>query len=54
MSNRRFDWHEHIKDVEGEYPAARIALDRLTSELVRMPDLLKRDDCAAGCSARAA
>ncbi len=21
MPNRRFDWHEHIKDVEGEYRA---------------------------------
>ena len=29
MPNRRFDWHEHIKDVEGEYKAARIAVDRL-------------------------
>jgi hypothetical protein len=28
MPNRRFDWHEHIKDIEGEYQAARVAVDR--------------------------
>jgi hypothetical protein len=44
MPHRRFDWHEHIKDVEGEYQAARIAVDRLKAELVARPDLLKRDD----------
>jgi hypothetical protein len=40
MPNRRFDWHEHIKDVEGEYQAARIAVDRLKAELIATPDLL--------------
>ena len=44
MPNRRFDWHEHIKDVEGEYQAARIAVDRLKAGLVATPDLLKRDN----------
>src|SRR5437868_3819800 len=46
MPNRRFDWHEHIKDVEGEYQAARIAVDRLKAGLVATPDLLKRNDVA--------
>jgi hypothetical protein len=46
MPNRRFDWHEHIKDVEGEYQAARIAVDRLKAEVVATPDLLKKDDPA--------
>ncbi len=41
MPNRRFDWHEHIKDVEGEYQAARNADDRLKAELVSTPDILK-------------
>ena len=36
MPNRRFDWHEHIKDIEGEYRAARIAVDRLQAR-VRCP-----------------
>jgi hypothetical protein len=34
IPNRRFGWHEHIKDVEGEYQAARIAVDRLMVEVV--------------------
>jgi len=44
MPNRRFDWHEHIKDVEGEYQAARVALDRLKAALIATPDLLKKKD----------
>jgi hypothetical protein len=44
MPNRRFDWHEHIKDVEGEYRAARAAVDRLKAGLLATPDLLKRED----------
>jgi hypothetical protein len=44
MSNRRFDWHEHIKDIEGEYRAARIAVDRLKDQVVAAPDLLKKGD----------
>ncbi|MHB1033391.1 MAG: hypothetical protein ACYC35_03270 [Pirellulales bacterium] len=44
MPNRRFDWHEHIKDIEGEYRAARIAVDRLKAQVVAAPDLLKDDD----------
>jgi hypothetical protein len=46
MPNRRFDWHEHIKDVEGEYQAARVAVDRLKAALVATPDLLKKKDAA--------
>jgi len=44
MPNRRFDWHEHIKDVEGEYRVARFAVDRLKAVVVATPDLLKKDD----------
>jgi hypothetical protein len=44
MPNRRFDWHEHIKDIEGEYRAARIAVNRLKAEVVAAPDLLRNDD----------
>jgi hypothetical protein len=46
MPNRRFDWHEHIKDIEGEYHAARIAVDRLTAQVVANPSLLRKDDRA--------
>jgi hypothetical protein len=31
MPNNRFDWHEHIKEIEREYNAVRFALDRLIS-----------------------
>ena len=44
MSNRRFDWHEHIKDIEGEYRAARVAVERLKAEVVATPDVLKKKD----------
>ena len=44
MPNRRFDWHEHVKEVEGEYRAARIAVDRLKSQVVADPNLLEKDD----------
>jgi hypothetical protein len=44
MPNRRFDWHAHIKDVEGEYQAARIAVDRLKDQVAASPDILKSDD----------
>ncbi len=42
MPHLRFDWHEHIKDVENEYRAARIAVDELNSALTRDPRLLKK------------
>lgn len=44
MPNRRFDWHEHIKDIEGEFRAARIAVDRLKAEVVATPEILKGSD----------
>lgn len=39
MPHRRFDWHEHIKEIEGEYQAARVAVDRLKHEVSVSPDL---------------
>ena len=44
MPNRRFDWHEHIKEVEGEYRTARVAVDRLMAQVVATPDLLEDDE----------
>ncbi len=46
MPSRRFDWHEHIKDVEGEYRAARFAVDLVQARLEATPDLLRRNDVA--------
>jgi hypothetical protein len=48
MPNRRFDWHEHIKDVAREYQAARLAVDRLKAQVEATPDLLKKDDPTRG------
>ena len=39
MPNRRFDWHEHIKDIEGEYQAARIAVNMLKDQVVATPHI---------------
>ena len=44
MPNRRFDWHDHIKQVEGEYRAARFALDELKARLVVTPEFLHKQD----------
>jgi hypothetical protein len=44
MPNRRFDWHEHIKDVEGEYQLARVAVDRLKADVIATPELLGKND----------
>jgi hypothetical protein len=46
MPNRRFDWHEHIKDVEGEY---RVAVERLKAAVAATPDILKKDDDTRAC-----
>ena len=46
MPYRRFDWHEHIAEVWGEFRAARAAVDRLTAEVAATPDLLKNDHVA--------
>src|SRR5208282_815888 len=44
MPHRRFDWHEHIKDIEGEYQDVRFAVNRLRAQVAGDPTLLKRDD----------
>lgn len=44
MPNRRFDWHEHIKDIEGEYRAARLAVDRFQFQVMESPDMLTARD----------
>jgi hypothetical protein len=44
MPNRRFDWHEHIKEVEGEYKAVRIAVDRLKAAIAATPDILHQEE----------
>lgn len=47
MPNRRFDWHEHIKDVEKEYKAVRLAVDRLAALLSATPDVIVDDEIRA-------
>src|SRR5207248_4025509 len=42
MPNRRFDWHEHIRDVWGEYWSAREAVDRLKTAVIATPGLLEK------------
>ena len=46
MPYRRFDWHEHIMEVWGEYRSARVAVDRLKAAVASAPDLLKNDRVA--------
>ncbi len=46
MPYHRFDWHEHIKEVWGEYRSARAAVDRLKAAVAATPDLLKTDRVA--------
>jgi hypothetical protein len=43
MPYRRFDWHEHLMEVWGEYRSARAAVDRLKAAVATTPDLLKND-----------
>ena len=43
MPYRRFDWHQHLTDVWGEYTSARVAVDRLKDAVTATPDLLKKD-----------
>ena len=43
MRYRLFDWHEHIKDVEGEYKTARFALEHLKARLISAPDLFDKN-----------
>ena len=40
MPHRRFDWHEHLKEVENEYKAARLASDRFWAQVVADPSIL--------------
>ena len=46
MSYRRFDWHQHITEVWGEYRSARVAVDRLKDAVATTPDLLRKDPVA--------
>ena len=46
MPYRRFDWHEHVAEVRGEYKSARAAVDRLKAALDATPDLLNQDRVA--------
>ena len=46
MPYRRFEWHEHIKEIEGEYKAVRIAVDRLKAQLVATPDIIRPGDAS--------
>ena len=43
MPYRRFDWHQHLTEVWGEYMSARVAVDRLKDAVAATPDLLKSD-----------
>jgi len=53
MPYRRFDWHEHIAEVWGEFRSARAAVDRLRAEVAGTPDLLKNDRVAREYLSRA-
>jgi hypothetical protein len=53
MPYRRFDWHEHITEVWGEFRSARAAVDRLRAAVVATPDLLKNDRVAREYLSRA-
>jgi len=46
MPYRRFDWHQHITEVWGEFRSARVAVDRLKDAVAATPDLLKKDPVA--------
>lgn len=46
MPHRRFDWHEHLKEVENEYKAARWAVDRQWAAVAADPSVLGNADPA--------
>jgi hypothetical protein len=46
MPYHRFDWHDHIKDVEDEYCAARFAVNHLNASLTRQSGILKKQGVA--------
>jgi hypothetical protein len=43
MPHLRFDWQDHIKRVEGEFRAARLAVDRLKELVQKAPDVVGDD-----------
>ncbi len=47
MPYRRFDFHQHITEVWGEYKATRAAVDRLRAALQATPELRNRLEGAA-------
>jgi hypothetical protein len=53
MPYRRFDWHEHIAEVWGEFRSARAAVNRLRAAVAAAPDLLKNDRVAREYLSRA-
>jgi hypothetical protein len=53
MPHRRFDWHEHIKDIEREYKAARLAVDSLWISVAADPSVLGKGE-SSRASLRAA
>src|SRR5438874_2111004 len=44
MPQRRFDWHEHVKEIEGENKAARFAVDYLKAQAGAAANLFQKDD----------
>jgi hypothetical protein len=46
MLYRRFDWHQHITEVWGEYRSARAAVDELKDAVAVTLDLLKKNPVA--------
>ena len=53
MPYRRFDCHEHVVEVWGEFKSARAAIDRLKASVAATPDLLKKDTVAREYLSRA-
>jgi len=46
MPYRRFDWHQHVTEVWGEYWSARAAVDWLKVAVKKTPDILKENPVA--------
>jgi hypothetical protein len=53
MPYRRFDWHEHLVEVWGEFRSTRAAVDRLRTTVDATPDILKDDRVAREYLSRA-
>ena len=43
MPYRRFDWHQHIMEVWGEFKSTRAAVDRLKAAVIATPEILSKD-----------